>query len=219
MTKPEIIERLLEPGIVAVIRVDSSATLLPICDALLRGGVRALEITMTSPGALAAIADASREFADRGALVGVGTVLDAETCRAAILAGAEFVVSPVCRPSIVATCLRYDKVCVCGAYTPTEALTAHEAGADFLKLFPADALGPKYIAALLAPLPMLRIIPTGGVTVETAGDFLKAGCAALGAGSSLVAKEFVRNQDWAGLAARAKAFVEAVKKARLDLGD
>ena len=214
MTKSQIIDRVLDPGIVAVIRVDSAARLLPICDALLSGGVTGLEITMTSPDALGAIADASREFAGRGALVGVGTVLDPETCRAAILAGAQFVVTPVCRPEIVAMCLRYGKVSVCGAYTPTEALTAHEAGADFIKLFPADGLGPKYIANLLAPLPMLRIIPTGGVTVETAGDFLKAGCAALGAGSSLVAKEFVKNQDWAALTERAKAFVEAARKAR-----
>ena len=214
MTKSQIIDRVLDPGIVAVIRVDSAAALLPICDALLAGGVTGLEITMTSPDALGAIAQASREFAGRGALVGVGTVLDPETCRAAILAGAQFVVTPVCRPSVVAMCLRYGKVSVCGAYTPTEALTAHEAGADFIKLFPADGLGPKYIQNLLAPLPMLRIIPTGGVTVETAGDFLRAGCAALGAGSSLVAKEFVKNGDWAGLTARAAAFVEAARKAR-----
>ena len=111
-------------------------------------------------------------------------------------------------------CLRYGKPVACGAYTPTEALTAHESGADFIKLFPADQLGPKYIQNLLAPLPMLRIIPTGGVTVETAGDFLRAGCAALGAGSSLIAKEFLKNNDWASLTARARAFVEAVAAAR-----
>ena len=213
MTKSQIISRLLDPGIVAVIRVDSAAALLPICEALLAGGVTGLEITMTSPDAVATIAHASKQFGDR-ALMGVGTVLDTETCRAAILAGAQFVVTPVCRPAIVEMCLRYAKPVACGAYTPTEALTAHEAGADFIKLFPADGLGPKYIQNLLAPLPMLRIIPTGGVTVETAGDFLKAGCAALAAGSSLVAKEFIQNQDWAGLTARAAAFVAAVKKAR-----
>ncbi len=213
MTKSQIIERLLDPGIVAVIRVESSQVLLPICEALLEGGVTALEITMTSPDAINTIAEASREFAGR-ALMGVGTVLDTETCRAAILAGAQFVVTPVCRPAIVEMSLRYGKPVACGAYTPTEALTAHEAGADFIKLFPADGLGPKYIQNILAPLPMLRIVPTGGVTVETAGDFLKAGCAALAAGSSLVAKEFVQNKDWAGLTARAAAFVAAVKMAR-----
>jgi 2-dehydro-3-deoxyphosphogluconate aldolase/(4S)-4-hydroxy-2-oxoglutarate aldolase len=186
MTKLQIIERLLNPGVVAVIRADSAAALIPICEALLTGGVTALEITMTSPGALAAIAEASQRFGDR-ALMGVGTVLDPETCRAAILAGAQFVVTPVCRPAIVEMCLRYAKPVACGAYTPTEALTAHEAGADFIKLFPADQLGPKYIQNLLGPLPMLRIIPTGGVTAETAAHFLKAGCVALGAGSSLIA--------------------------------
>ena len=156
MNKSQIIERLLDPGIVAVIRVESSQVLLPICEALLEGGVSALEITMTSPDAINTIAEASKEFAGR-ALMGVGTVLDTETCRAAILAGAEFVVTPVCRPAIVEMCLRYGKPAVCGAYTPTEALTAHEAGADFIKLFPADGLGPKYIQNLLAPLPMLPL--------------------------------------------------------------
>ena len=213
MTKSQIIEHILNPGIVAVIRVDSAAALLPICEALLAGGVTGLEITMTSPDALPTIAEASKRFAGR-ALIGVGTVLDPETCRAAILAGAQFVVTPVCRPNIVEMCLRYGKPVACGAYTPTEALTAHEAGADFIKIFPADGLGPKYIQNLLAPLPMLRIIPTGGVTVETAGDFLRAGCAALAAGSSLIAKEFVQNQDWTALTTRARAFVEAVAKAR-----
>jgi 2-dehydro-3-deoxyphosphogluconate aldolase/(4S)-4-hydroxy-2-oxoglutarate aldolase len=213
MTKSQIISRILDPGIVAVIRVDSSAQLIPICEALLAGGVTGLEITMTSPDALGAIADASKRFGDN-ALVGVGTVLDTETCRAALLAGAQFVVTPVCRPEVVQLCLRYGKPVACGAYTPTEALTAHEAGADFIKIFPADQLGPTYIKNLLAPLPMLRVIPTGGVTVETAASFLQAGCAALAAGSSLVAKEFIKNKDWDGLTARAKAFVEAVKKAR-----
>ena len=213
MTKSQIIERILNPGIVAVIRVDSGAALIPICEALLAGGVTGLEITMTSPDALSTIADASKRFGDR-ALMGVGTVLDTETCRAAILAGAQFVVTPVCRPAIVEMCLRYGKPVACGAYTPTEALTAHEAGADFIKLFPADQLGPKYVQNLLGPLPMLRIIPTGGVTVETAGDFLRAGCVALGAGSSLLAKEFIKNQDWAGLTTRAREFVAAVEKAR-----
>ena len=213
MTKSQIIDGVLNPGIVAVIRVESAAALLPICEALLAGGITGLEITMTSPDALPTIAEASKRFGDR-ALIGVGTVLDPETCRAAILAGAQFVVTPVCRPAIVEMCLRYARPVVCGAYTPTEALTAHEAGADFIKLFPADGLGPKYIQNLLAPLPMLRIIPTGGVTVETAGDFLRAGCAALGVGSSLLAKEFLQNKDWAGLTARARDFVAAVSQAR-----
>jgi 2-dehydro-3-deoxyphosphogluconate aldolase/(4S)-4-hydroxy-2-oxoglutarate aldolase len=217
MTKAQIIDGIINPGIVAVIRVDSAAALMPICEALLDGGVTGLEITMTSPDALATITQASRRFAGQ-ALVGVGTVLDPETCRAAILAGAQFVVTPVCRPNIVEMCLRYARPIACGAYTPTEALTAHEAGADFIKLFPADQLGPKYIQNLLAPLPMLRIIPTGGVTVETAGEFLRAGCAALAAGSSLIAKEFLKHEDWAGLTARAKAFVSAVATARASAG-
>ena len=191
--------RILEPGIVAVIRVDSAVAFYRFARRCW-GGVTSLEITMTSPDALSNIAEASKRFGDRE-LIGVGTVLDPETCRATILAGARFVVTPVCRPAVVETRLRYGKPVACGAYTPTEAPTTHEAGADFIKLFPADGLGPKYIQNLLAPLPMLRLIPTGGVSVENAGDFLKAGCAELGVGSSLVSKKFVKNQDWAGLAA------------------
>ena len=125
-------------------------------------------------------------------LIGVGSVLDTETCRAAILAGAEFVVTPVTRPDVIQLCNRYSKPIASGAYTPTEALTAHESGADFIKIFPADQIGPAYIKNILAPLPMLRIIPTGGVTVETAASFIAAGCVALAAGSSLVSKDVLK---------------------------
>ena len=197
----------------AVIRVDSSAALLPICEALLDGGVTALEITMTSPDAIATIAEASKEFAGR-ALMGVGTVLDTETCRAAILAGAEFVVTPVCRPEIVQMAVRYGKPVACGAYTPTEALTAHEAGADFIKLFPADQLGPKYIQNILGPLPMLRIIPTGGVTGGNRGRFPAGGMRGARRGVEPDRQGVPQEQRLAGLTARAKAFVDAASKAR-----
>jgi 2-dehydro-3-deoxyphosphogluconate aldolase/(4S)-4-hydroxy-2-oxoglutarate aldolase len=146
--------------------------------------------------------------------VGVGTVLDSETARAAILAGAKFVVSPITRPEVIRVCNRYGKPVVCGAYTPTEAVIAQESGADFIKIFPADQLGPQYIKNILAPLPQLQIIPTGGVTLETVDAFIKAGCVALGAGSSLVSKEVLKNQDWKKLTETAAAFVEAIRKAR-----
>ena len=214
MSKYEIIERMLNPGVVAVIRADSSEQLMDVAKALAAGGVTAMEVTMTTPNALQVITDVRKELGD-AILMGVGTVLDAETTRMAILAGAQFAVSPVMKTEIIEMCRRYSVPIVCGAYTPTEALTAHEAGADFIKIFPADGLGPNYIKALKAPLPQLQIIPTGGVDLSTAGDFIKAGCAAVAAGSSLVSKDVLKNKDWAALTETAKAFVAAVAKARV----
>jgi 2-dehydro-3-deoxyphosphogluconate aldolase/(4S)-4-hydroxy-2-oxoglutarate aldolase len=159
------------------------------------------------------IGDVTARFGSK-LLMGVGSVLDPETCRAAILAGAEFVVTPVTKPDVIRLANRYGKPIAVGAFTPTEALTAHESGADFIKLFPAEFAGPAYIKSILAPLPMLQIIPTGGVTPKTAADFLSAGCVALGAGSALVSKEMLTRRDWAGLKARAGEFVNAVREAR-----
>jgi 2-dehydro-3-deoxyphosphogluconate aldolase/(4S)-4-hydroxy-2-oxoglutarate aldolase len=211
--KAEIIRRMLEPGVVAVIRADSPAQLMDVAKALEAGGVTAMEVTMTTPDAIKVIEAVTKEMGSR-ILMGVGTVLDAETARVAILAGAEFVVTPVMKPDVIALCNRYSKPIVAGAYTPTEALTAHEAGADFIKIFPADGLGPGYIKAIKAPLPQLEIIPTGGVDVNTAGDYIKAGCAAVAAGGSLVSKDVLKNHDWAKLTATAQAFVAAVAAAR-----
>ncbi len=213
MTKPEILQRLLNPGIVAIIRADCSDQLMGAAEALLKGGVTAMEVTMTTPNALEVIAAVTRRFGSE-VLMGVGSVLDCETARAAILAGAEFVVTPVTKPEVIRLCNRYGKPIASGAFTPTEALLAHESGADFVKLFPADQVGPNYIKNILAPMPMLQIIPTGGVTPETAGAFLKAGCVALGAGSSLVSKEILQQADWPALTAAARRFVEAVRLAR-----
>ena len=213
MTKQQIIDRILNPGIVAVIRADSSEQLFSVAEALCEGGVTALEITMTTPNAIQVIGEVGKKFGSK-VLMGVGTVLDTETCRAAILAGAEFVVTPVFRPDVIQLCNRYSKPIASGAYTPTEALLGHESGADFIKIFPADQLGPTYIKNLLAPLPMLRIVPTGGVSVETAAGFIQAGCVALAAGSSLVSKEILKNRDWAKLKELAAQFVAAVARAR-----
>lgn len=217
MTKPQIIERIINPGIVAVIRADSSEQLMSVAEALYEGGLTGMEVTMTTPNALQVISDVTKRFGDK-ILMGVGSVLDPETCRAAILAGAEFVVTPVTRPEVIRLCNRYGKPIASGAYTPTEALLGYESGADFIKIFPADQLGPVYIKNILAPMPMLQIIPTGGVTVETVGSFIKAGCVALAAGSSLVSKEVLKNKDWKKLTATAAAFVEAVRVARAGNG-
>lgn len=211
--KAEICRRLLDPGIVAILRASSSDKLVAVAEALYEGGVTAVEVTMTTPNALQVISDVVARFAGR-ILMGAGTVLDPETCRAAILAGAEFIVTPVTKPEVIRLANRYGKPIVNGAYTPTEALLGYESGADFIKLFPADQLGPTYIKNILAPLPMLQIIPTGGVTPETAGDFLRAGSVALGVGSSLVNNEVLKQGDMGAITRRAQEFVQAVQAAR-----
>jgi 2-dehydro-3-deoxyphosphogluconate aldolase/(4S)-4-hydroxy-2-oxoglutarate aldolase len=213
MTKPDIVHSLLRPGVIAILRADHSAGFMDALEALADGGIKAAEITFTTPGALDLITDAAARFGGR-LCIGAGTVLDAETCRTAILAGAEYIITPVVRPEVIRMATRYGKPVACGAFTPTECLAAHEAGADFIKLFPAELAGPAGIRSILAPLPMLQIIPTGGVTPETASAFLKAGCVALGVGSSLVSREILENRDWATLRTRAEKFVEAVEAGR-----
>ena len=205
-SKTEIILCLTNPGIIAVIRAQKPEQVLPLSEALIAGGVIAIEITMTTPNAIVAIREASQKVGGRG-LIGVGTVLDAATAREAIAAGAEFVVSPITRIEIVAAAHAADRPVMLGAYTPTEAQLAHEAGADFVKIFPADGLGPNYIKAIRGPLPHLRIVPTGGVDLKTAADFLKAGCVALGVGSSLVSTQILQESNWTELTRRAREFV------------
>jgi 2-dehydro-3-deoxyphosphogluconate aldolase/(4S)-4-hydroxy-2-oxoglutarate aldolase len=212
-SKSEIISLLTNPGIIAVVRARSPEQVLPLSEALLAGGVVAIEITMTTPNAIAAIREASEKLGDR-ALIGVGTVLDADTCRAAIDAGAQFVVSPICRTELIPIAAAAQRPIMLGSYTPTEAQLAHEAGSDFIKIFPADTLGPNYIKALRAPLPHLRIVPTGGVDAGNVAEWFKAGCAAVGAGSSLVAAKILQDGNWPELTRRATEFVTAARSAR-----
>jgi 2-dehydro-3-deoxyphosphogluconate aldolase/(4S)-4-hydroxy-2-oxoglutarate aldolase len=213
MTKSDIILRLLDPGIVAILRADSSSQLVAVSEALAEGGISAVEVTMTTPNALQIITEVTAR--SRGKiLMGVGTVLDPETCRAAILAGAEFVVTPVTKPEVIRLANRYGKPIISGAYTPTECLLGYESGADFVKLFPAEQLGPGFIKNLLAPLPMLQIVPTGGVTPENIPDYIRAGSVAIGAGSTLILKESLAKRDYAAITERAKEFVAAIKKAK-----
>jgi 2-dehydro-3-deoxyphosphogluconate aldolase/(4S)-4-hydroxy-2-oxoglutarate aldolase len=212
-SRSELVSQLLEAGIIAVLRTEQAEHVLPACEALLAGGIVALEITLTVPRALELIRDAGVRFGPR-ALIGAGTVLKADACRSAIKAGAEFVVSPITKTALAETAHDLDRPIMLGAYTPTEAQTAHEAGADFIKIFPADKLGPAYIKALLGPLPHLRIVPTGGVDLQTAADFLKAGCAALGVGSSLLTPEILRTANWPELTRLANAFVDIAARAR-----
>lgn len=213
MTKTQIIQRLLDPGIIAIIRADSSEQLVDAAAALLAGGVTAMEVTMTTPNALAVVTAVTQRFGDR-ILMGVGSVIDAPTVDAAVAAGAEFIVTPVTKPEVIAAANRLGKPIASGAFTPTECLLAHESGADFVKLFPAEFNGPAYVRTLLAPLPQLRIVPTGGVTPQTAGAFLAAGSVALGVGSALVSKEILRARDWKQLTERAEEFLAALRTAR-----
>jgi 2-dehydro-3-deoxyphosphogluconate aldolase/(4S)-4-hydroxy-2-oxoglutarate aldolase len=213
MNKEMVLQRLAGCGVVAVIRAQSATQLHDIAKALIEGGVIGIEVTMSTPNAIQGIEKLVGLLGDTG-IVGVGTVLDAATCTDAINAGAEFVVSPVLNPAVIETTRKHDKVSIPGAYTPTEILTAWNAGADVVKVFPATALGPQYIKDLLAPMPFLKITPTGGVDAKNAGEWIKAGAVAVGAGSSLISKEAMTKGDWAAITANAKQFVDAVKAAR-----
>ncbi len=213
MTRFDTLQQILDCGIVAVVRSPHAEQLVNVARALAQGGVRSIEITMTVPDAIEVIRTVARELAG-DILLGAGTVLDAETARAVMLAGAEYVVAPTLNLDVIRMCLRYDKVVMPGAFTPTEILTAWEAGADVVKVFPADVGGPNYLKAISAPLPQIRLMPTGGVDLNTAGDFIKAGACCLGAGSSLVEKDAVRTGDFDRIRNLAAQFVSAVRKAR-----
>ena len=213
LTKNDIIQQLINPGIIAVVRARSQEQVLPLAEALVAGGVVAVEITMTTPNALEAIRDLSARLGDRG-LVGVGTVLDSETAEKAIDAGAQFVVTPILKPEIVPVAHQHEKPIMLGSYSPTEAQQASQSGCDFVKLFPADGLGASYIKAIRAPLPHLKIVPTGGVNLETMESFVNAGCAALGVGSSMITQSILKDDDWETLTSNAKAYVEKIRALR-----
>jgi 2-dehydro-3-deoxyphosphogluconate aldolase/(4S)-4-hydroxy-2-oxoglutarate aldolase len=212
-TKEQILSRMSAAGVVAVIRAKSKDELVDITTALLEGGVPSIEVTMSTPKAIAGIEQLADKFGDT-AIVGVGTVLDAATARDAIAAGAQFVVSPVTDPEIIATTIRYGKISIPGAFTPTEIMRAWTLGGDVIKVFPSTALGPQYFKDILAPLPQLKLTPTGGVDQKNAGAWIKAGAVCVGAGSSLVSKDAMAKNDWKAVTAAAKEFVEAVKVAR-----
>ena len=204
----------LASGVIAVVRLKEGAGLRDVATALAAGGVAALEITMTTPGALEAIAELASQGAEAGSVVGAGTVLDEKAVRDVIAAGARFVVSPTLDRSVVRYCRDKGVACLPGAFSPTELLEAWRAGASLVKLFPASAVGPRYLREVLAPLPFLRVVPSGGVSVDNAGDWIRAGAAAVSVGSALVSAALVRDQSWTELTARARALVETVTGAR-----
>jgi 2-dehydro-3-deoxyphosphogluconate aldolase/(4S)-4-hydroxy-2-oxoglutarate aldolase len=211
--KPTPLERVIAAGVVPVVRVSSIEVLPEMARALMAGGIPVIEVTMTTPRALIGIERLADTVGDT-MVIGVGTVLDAATCRDAIAAGAQFVVSPHFDPQVVAATKRYGKASVPGAYTPTEIVNATVAGADLVKVFPSAGLGPGYIRDLLAPLPHLRLIPTGGVDAKNVADWIRAGAICVGAGSNLFPKDLVAKGDWAGVTANVKAFSQALREAR-----
>ncbi len=217
MTKKEKdLEVIFESGIIAIIRAQSSTQLAKVASALLKGGIRAIEVTMTTPNALKVIEEISHGLKE-DILIGVGTVLDSETARSAILAEAKFIVCPTLNKEVIALASRYNKVVIPGAFTPTEILTAWETGADLVKVFPAEVGGYTYIKALKGPLPQISLVPVGGVSLDNAADFIKAGAFAVGVGGNLVKKEFLKEENFDGLTQLSRKFVEAIKEAREDI--
>jgi 2-dehydro-3-deoxyphosphogluconate aldolase/(4S)-4-hydroxy-2-oxoglutarate aldolase len=206
----DILQRILQAKVIAIARLDSGEALLNIAQALKAGGVNTIEFTMSTPGALEMIAQAKAALGS-DVLMGAGTVLDPETARAAILAGAEFIVTPTTNVETIRLCRRYGKPIMAGALTPTEILHAWETGADFVKVFPITAVGgAEYIKAVTAPLPQVRLAPTGGISAENAASFLKAGAVALGVGGKLVDKAVVARGDWAAITSEARRLVAAI---------
>lgn len=212
MKKDAILAKFKAEKVIALIRADSPDGLLDCAKALAAGGLTSIELTMTTPGAIRMLEKAVAELPDF--LFGLGTVLDAETARAGILAGAKFVVTPGVRLDVIETCKRYSVPIFCGAFTPTEIITVWEAGADAAKIFPAEFFGPNYIKSVKAPLPQVEMVPTGGVNENNVGEFLKAGAFSVAAGSSLVDGKAFKERNWPAITAKAKAFASAVAAAK-----
>jgi len=213
MSKDANLSRMVESGVVAVVRAPSGELLVDVAQALLDGGVQTIEITFTVPGAQRILEQVADRLGDK-VLLGAGTVLDPETARTALLAGAQFIVAPTLNLDVIRLCRRYDKAVIPGALTPTEVLTAWEAGADIVKVFPSDFTGPGYLKAIHGPLPQVRLMPTGGVNLQTAADFLRAGACALGVGGALVERKAVLAGDMARIESLARQFAQIVKETR-----
>ena len=207
------LDRVLDRVIVAVIRAESPDLLVDVAEALLAGGVEVMEVTFTVPRAMQVLEQVAGKLGSR-VLLGAGTVLDAQTARAAILAGAEFIVAPTVNLEVIETCRRYSKLVMPGALTPTEILTAWQAGADIVKVFPSELTGPKYLKLINAPLPQVRLMPTGGVNLDSAIDYLKAGACALGIGGSLVEPKAVASGDLKRIETLARQYVELIQSFR-----
>jgi len=211
--KASYLKLLLDERIIPVVRAKSAEEAMRIVEAVKEGGINTVEITMTVPGAIEVMEKVAKKFGD-DILLGAGTVLDGETARMSILAGAKFIVGPCLNTELIKTCRRYSKVVIPGAMTPTEILKAWEMGADIVKVFPAGNLGgPSYIKAVKAPLPQVLLNPTGGVNLGNAGDFIKSGASVISVGSALVDKKAIAEEKFEVITEKAKKFIEEVKKA------
>ena len=214
LNKDTVKAEILRCGFVPIIRTDKPESAVQVAGAIRDGGAPLLEITMTVPGALNIIKEIVDAFGNT-VMVGAGTILDCETARMAILAGADFIVAPALDDATIRLCRRYAKIVMPGALTPTEILRAWELGADFVKVFPADAMGgPSYIKAVKAPLPQVDLVPTGGVDTDTAAEFIRAGASAVGVGSALVEKKILAAGDWIRLTQKTEEFLQIVTAAR-----
>jgi len=214
MEKREMLNKMIAEGLIPVIRVSSAQEAIDVADAVKEGGVSFIEITMSVQGAIDVIKELSKKYKDE-IVLGAGTVLDPETGRAALLAGAQFIVSPTLNLELIQLAHRYSAIVIPGAMTPTEILTAWNAGADMVKVFPAAQLGgPDYLKALKGPLPQILLVPTGGVNLQNAGAYIKAGASALGAGGELVDKKAMKEKKFHVITVNTKAFLRAIKEAR-----
>lgn len=208
-----VVHEVESTGVVAIFRTKSSEQLLELSGALVDVGLTCIEVTMTTPGALQVVRDATRKFGQR-VRFGAGTILDPETARAAILAGAQFIVSPTLNLDTIRMCRRYDVAAMPGTYTPTEMLAACEAGAELIKVFPASSLGPGFFKDVRGPLPQLKLVPTGGITPANAAEYIKAGVAAIGMGSALAPPSLVEKREFAAISKLAADLLATIKAAR-----
>ena len=214
MEKREVFNRMVSEGVIPVVRVSSAQEAMDVSDAIKEGGVSLIEITMSVQGAIDVIKELTRKYKDE-IIMGAGTILDPETGRAALLAGAQFIVSPTLNLDLIRLAHRYSAVVIPGAMTPTEILSAWNAGADMVKVFPAAQLGgPEYLKALKGPLPQILLVPTGGVNLQNAGAFIKAGATTLGVGGELVDKKAVKEKKFNVITENTRAFLKAVREAR-----
>jgi 2-dehydro-3-deoxyphosphogluconate aldolase/(4S)-4-hydroxy-2-oxoglutarate aldolase len=209
-----VVQEIEATGLIAILRARSSEQLIEVVGALLDGGLTCVEVTMTTPGALEIVHQATTRFGNR-CVFGAGTVLDAQSARSAILAGAEFIVAPTLDLDTIRLCRRYSAAVVPGTMTPTEILRAHEAGADLIKVFPAASVGPMFFRDVRGPLPQVKLVPTGGVTPDNALEFIHAGAAALGMGSALVGAALLEKKDFPAIARRAAEMLARIKAARM----
>jgi len=207
------LQAIMDCGVVAIVRVGNTKDAVEVCKAVIKGGVKPVEVTMTTPGAIEAIME-FKDVAQDDTIVGAGTVLDPETARTAILAGAEFIVSPTLNLGVIEVCHRYGKIVIPGAFSPTEILAAWEAGADIVKVFPAGVVGPQYIRDIMGPLPQIRLSPVGGVNLENTPHFIRAGAVAVSVGTSLVDQKALSQKKYEIITENAERFIEAVRLAR-----